>query len=121
MKIFPKEIIENTAEVFKFKHTTKSKVIYSVILIAIIGAVVSLPFIDVDIYTSSTGIVKPNKDRVSISIINSGRVKFSAIEKNKEVKKSDTLLIIKSKIINEKLSYSNNRSKEIGLFIRDLN
>jgi hypothetical protein len=31
-QIFPKEIIENTLEVHHFKHTNKSKIIYSIIL-----------------------------------------------------------------------------------------
>lgn len=31
-QIFPKEIIENTLEVHQFKHTNKSKIIYSIIL-----------------------------------------------------------------------------------------
>lgn len=71
MKIFPKEIIENSAEVFKFKHTTKSKIIYSLLLAAILIAFISLPFIKVDVYTSSIGLVKPNTERVSDnSIVN---------------------------------------------------
>ncbi|MDT0642219.1 HlyD family efflux transporter periplasmic adaptor subunit [Zunongwangia sp. F363] len=120
MKIFPKEIIENTAEVFKFRHTIKSKIIYSIFLIAILVALISLPFINVDVYTSSAGIVKPAKDRIIVSTINAGRIQFSALEDNKEVIKGDTLLIIESKIIDEQLEYSNSQSKELELFIRDL-
>ena len=97
MKIFPKEILENTAEVFQFKHTTKSKIIYGVFLVAILGALISLPFIKVDVYTSSTGLIKPNQERIPLSVINSGRVKFSILEDNLEVKQGDTILIIENK------------------------
>lgn len=31
--IFPKEIVENTIEVHRFKHTVKSKIIYSILLL----------------------------------------------------------------------------------------
>lgn len=120
MKIFPKEIIENSAEVFKFKHTTKSKIIYSLLLAAIIVAIISLPFIKVDVYTTSIGLVKPNTERVSVNSINSGRVKFSAVKDNKEVIAGDTLLIIENNIIEEKLKFTNIQTTETELFIEDL-
>lgn len=121
MKIFPKEIIENSAEVFKFKHTTKSKIIYSIFLVAIVVALVSLPFIKIDVYTSSTGLIKPNQERIPLSIINSGRVKLSVVEDNLEVEEGDTLLIIENKIIDEQLRYSDSQTEEIRLFLDDLN
>jgi len=120
MKIFPKEIIENSAEVFKFKHTTNSKIIYSILLIFIISALIALPFIKVDVYSASSGLVKPNKNRVPISLINSGRVKFSSIKDNQEVKAGDTLLIIENKIIDEQLKYSVSQAKEIESYTKDL-
>lgn len=119
-RVFPKEILENTTEVFKFKHTVKSKIIYSLLLIALVSALAALPFIKVDVYTSSTGIVKPSKERVAISLINSGRVQFSAIESNTEVKEGDTILIVESKVIDEQLKFSNNQAQELALFIADL-
>lgn len=120
MKIFPKEILENTSEVFQFKHTTKSKIIYNSLIISILAALIALPFIQVDIYTSSAGLVKPNTERVPISLINSGRVKYSTMRDNLEVKAGDTLLIIENKIIEEQLSFSNNQGQELNQFIRDL-
>lgn len=120
MKIFPKEILENTAEVFQFKHTTRSKIIYSVFLTAILAALIALPFIKIDVYTSSAGLIKPNQERVPLSIINSGRVKFSIVEDNLEVKEGDTILIIENKIIDEQLRYSDNEAEEMRMFLTDL-
>lgn len=120
MKIFPKEIIENSAEVFKFKHTTRSKIIYSTILLSILGLLISLPFIKVDVYTSSAGIIKPDTERISLSVINSGRIKFSALEDNLEVREGDTILITDNEILNQQLSHSNNQAEEVQTFIEDL-
>jgi len=69
---------------------------------------------------SSAGLVKPNTERVPISLINSGRVKYSTMRDNLEVKAGDTLLIIENKIIEEQLSFSNNQGQELNQFIRDL-
>lgn len=120
MKIFPKEIIDNTTEVFKFRHSTKSNIIYSLILIAILTCLILLPFIKVDVYISSEGIIKPAKNRIQISTINSGRISFSALKNNMEVIAGDTLLIIESKIIDEQIKYSDFQNKELKLFIQDL-
>lgn len=120
MKIFPKEIIENSSEVFKFKHTTNSKIIYTILLATILAIIIALPFIKVDIYTSAAGLIKPDIERVPISLINSGRVKYSLLKDNLEVTKGDTLLIIENKIIDEQLTYSNNQSNEVKEFIQDL-
>ena len=120
MKIFPKEIIENTAEVFKFKHTTRSKIIYSTLLISVIIAIIALPFIKVDIYTSAAGLVKPNVERVPISLINSGRVKYSIMKDNLEVREGDTILVIENKIIDEQLFFSDKQSEELAQYIQDL-
>ena len=77
-QIFPKEIIDNTVEVHRFKHSLKSKIIYGIVLLSIIGIGASLPFVFLDIYSSVQGvfglllvsfatylIVKSNLEKVS--------------------------------------------------------
>lgn len=120
MKIFPKEIIDDTTEVFKFRHTVSSKIIYSIILITIIAFLVALPFIKVDVYTSAAGLVKPNLERVPVSVISSGQVKYSQIQDNLEVKEGDTILIIDNKTIDKRLQLSNKQSEEVAMYIKDL-
>lgn len=120
MKIFPKEIIDDTTEVFRFRHTVSSKIIYGILLITIIGLFVALPFIKVDVYTSASGLVKPNLERVPVSVINSGRVKYSNIKDNLEVKEGDTILIIDNKTIDKQLQLSNKQAEEVAFYIKDL-
>ena len=121
MKIFPKEILENTTQVFQFKHSTKSKIIYSIILFSIISVLISLPFIKVDIYTPATGIIKPNIERVPLLTINSGRVLYSILNENIQVQKGDTILIIENKLIEEELILGNRQIEQSESFIQDLN
>src|SRR5690606_9838589 len=119
-QIFPKEILETTVEVHQFKHDTKSKVIYNVILTAIIVVLTLLPFIKVDIYTSARGIIKPDKERLSVSSLNSGKIVSINLKNNKQVQKGDTLLVLDNTIINEKLKLTFNQMSDISLFIKDL-
>ncbi len=93
-QVFPKEILENTAEVHRFKHSTKSKVIYLLLLVLLLGSFMTLPFLKVDVVATARGIIKPNKERLNISLITSGQVFFSRLVNNKKVAKGDTLLIL---------------------------
>jgi len=102
-QIFPKEIIDNTIHIHQFKHQVKSKIIYTVLLLMIISSLISLPFIWLDIYTNSRGILRPEKERNQILSLYSGRVDTIFIKQNQFVNKDDTLLIINNSIGKERL------------------
>lgn len=119
-QIFPKEIIDSTVECHQFKHSNNSKIIYSIILLAILIIGVLMPFINLDIYTSARGIIKPDKERLSIASINSGKVISTYIKNNKYVKTGDTLLVLDNAIIDEKLSLVKRQKEDVNLFITDL-
>ena len=119
-QIFPKEIIDNTVEVHRFKHSLKSKIIYGIVLLSIIGIVASLPFVFLDIYSSAKGILKSEKERNQIASLYTGKVTSVFIKENKYVHQGDTLLIIDNTIGKEKLNLVSNQLEETNLFIHDL-
>lgn len=119
-QIFPKEIIENSVEVLVFKHQTRSKVIYSMLLIFIFSILVSLPFINVKIYTTARGIIKPDKERISLNVISSGKVIFSNISNNQAVKQGDTLLIIDNTALDEKIELTDYQIRQSQKHLEDL-
>lgn len=119
-QIFPKEIIESTVEVHQFKHTNRSKIIYSIILLSLIGALVSLPFIKVSIYNTSQGLIRPDKERILLQSSTSGKVIFHNLKNNTQVQKGDTLLLINNLAVTQKISNTNNLIEEVTRFINDL-
>jgi len=119
-QVFPKEIIESTVETHMFRHSTKSKVIYLIILLSVLAALTLLPFTNVDIYSASRGIIKPDKERITITAPISGKINISYLKNNKFVKKGDTLVSFDASIIAEKLSLSKRQIEETTLFIQDL-
>lgn len=119
-QIFPKEIIESTIEVHLFKHTNRSKIIYSVILLSLIGALVSLLYIKVSIYNTSQGLIRPDKERILLQSGISGKVIFHNLKNNAQVTKGDTLLLINNVAITQKISNTNNLIEEGNNFISDL-
>ncbi|MBQ4801738.1 HlyD family efflux transporter periplasmic adaptor subunit [Aquimarina sp. MMG015] len=118
-QLFPKEIIENTVEVHQFKHRNRSKVIYGLILAAILIAFILLPFIKVDIYTTARGMLKPSKERIAITPLQSGKVVYVDLLDNQQVKKGDTLLMTNREILDEKIQLSTTTITETQKFITD--
>jgi HlyD family secretion protein len=118
--IFPNEIIENTTEVHRFKHQIKSKIIYGAMILSLLGAVISLPFIHMDIYSTAPGILKSEGDNNRISSLYSGKIKTTFIYENKYVQRGDTLLIIDNIVGKEKLILLEDQLEEVKTFIHDL-
>ncbi|CAA0173872.1 Secretion protein HlyD [Tenacibaculum maritimum] len=119
-QIFPKEIIENTLEVHQFKHTNKSKIIYSIILVTLITVLVSLPFIHVTIYNTSQGLIRPDKERILLESSNRGKVVFHQLKNNLQVNKGDTLLLINNLAITQQINTTASLINETKSFVEDL-
>lgn len=119
-QVFPREILENTTEVHQFKHRTRSKVIYLIILLILIGAFIALPFVKIDVISQARGIIKPDIERVHISLINSGQVIYNGLFNNKKVAKGDTLLILNDQGIDQKLIFSDFQTTQTLSYIQDL-
>lgn len=119
-QIFPKEIVENSVEVLRFKHKITSKIIYSILLLALICILVSLPFIHLNIYSSSRGILKAEKERNKITSLYNGKINYLPIKENQYVNKGDTLLMLDNTIVKQKSTLLTQNLEENSIFINDL-
>lgn len=119
--IFPKEILDHTLEVHTFTHKVSSKIIYTILLTSVLGVFIAMPFIRLDIYSLSTGILKSEKERNQIVSLNGGLVRDIRIKENELVHESDTLVLIDPTIVVEKKSLILQKIQENQLFIHDLN
>lgn len=119
-QIFPKEIVKHTTQYYIPKNTVKSKVIYGLILCLFVSAIISLPFIKVSIFSSARGYIKPNKNRMSLTSINSGRVIWNNIENNKKVLIGDTLLLLQTGMLDEQISLNVKKIEIVENEITDL-
>lgn len=84
----------HTKESLINKYSSTSSLIYIVIVIAVVGFVVSMPFIYVDVTAQSRGIVRSIYEDVPLFSVVSGRVEYADLRNNQDVKKGDTLLKI---------------------------
>jgi HlyD family secretion protein len=118
--VFPRDILEHTAEVHYFRFGKRGMHIYVTLICALLLAIGSLPLIKVDVYTSSGGIIKPNSERYPVVAIVDGLVMESHISDNQFVQKGDTLLVINCDVVNRLLQQKNIQKAETEALIHDL-
>ncbi|MDN3588843.1 HlyD family efflux transporter periplasmic adaptor subunit [Pedobacter aquatilis] len=97
--IFPKEVIENTAEYHFHSHNSRTKIIYQVLLVTLMVAFLSIFLIKVDVNVKSTGLFRPTAERNEIKPLVAGRVDSLFIKENMHVKAGQVLLTIKKENI----------------------
>lgn len=119
--IFPEEILNSTIETHVVKHSKKSSALFLTTFIALGILFISLPFIKVDLYTTSRGAIIPEEKKLNIFAPASGRIVHFNVEENKKVKKGDTLLILEHDILKEKENLNVIQNNENTNQISDLN
>lgn len=118
--IFPEDILNNTVEYHIAKHSKKSNLIFWIIILVILAIIIALPFIYVDIYTTSRGVITSKERPVTLYSPIGGRVTYYNIYENQYVKKGDTLLIINQKVLDERGNLLDTQKENTENFISDL-
>ncbi|WP_166921618.1 HlyD family secretion protein [Flavobacterium poyangense] len=119
-EIFPEEILNNTVESHIAKHNKKTSRLFVITFLALLIAFVSLPFIHIDIYTTSRGTIIPQEKKLTLYSPISGKISFFNVEENKKIKKGDTLLIIDHNILKERENLNTIQSSENSVYLNDL-
>ncbi len=119
-KIFPKEIIENSQEANFSKHSVKSRVIYTIIVLSLICSAGVLPFIYVDVGVRSHGLIRPVTEVVQISSPVSGNIQSLLANENSSISRGDLFAIIDSPEITERLRFNTLRTDQLHSFLADL-
>lgn len=118
--IFPKEILEYTSELHRYKFLKKSQMIYLILLLSLICFSAALPFIKIDLYSASSGMIRPSKERNMITSPINGKIDKVLIVENSSVKKGDTLLTLDDSIVSQELILIEEQLDSLELYIHDL-
>ena len=92
--IFPSEIINSSTEFHIKKHTTKSKLIYLVLLVSFVVAGLSLFFISIDVNIQCRGIITTPSKQVEIRNAIYGKLIHLDISENQFVHRGDIIAIV---------------------------
>ena len=86
-QLFPPEIIENTVECYQAHISTKSKLIYGLILLMILLIFAILPLVYVDISSQSRGVIRSPYENTTIQSALYAEVVSHLMHEDKKVKK----------------------------------
>jgi multidrug resistance efflux pump len=120
MDLIPFSVSEYSLEAYLINITTRSRIIYWIIMIMIIAGLVLLPFIYVDVSIQARGYFQTNLEKQIVYTTFQGKVIYSSISNGRTVNKGDTLLIIDAEAIRAQRASLAERMKENDSSIIDL-
>ncbi|RZK19098.1 MAG: HlyD family efflux transporter periplasmic adaptor subunit [Pedobacter sp.] len=118
--IFPKEVIENTAEYHFHSHNSNTKIIYQVLLVTLVIAFIALFVVRVDVNVKSTGLFRPTAERNEIKPLIAGRVDSLFIKENMHVQAGQVLLTIRKENIESQDALNQFQQVDVEAQLHDL-
>nr|WP_320037789.1 HlyD family efflux transporter periplasmic adaptor subunit [uncultured Bacteroides sp.] len=118
--LLPSEFIENSIETYTYNHSTTSQKIYWVVLLAITLALISLPFIYVDISIQGNGIIRPIAEKTEIKAPVTELVDSVYAYEGKKLKKGDIILSFRTSNSEYKILYQRHRIDDYKTHLADL-
>lgn len=120
MPLLPPEFIKHSMDVYIDKHTTKSQKIYWIVLAAILAAIISLPFIYVDVSVQDRGVIRPLAEKTELKAPVSEFVDSVYVKEGTFLSRGDTLLTFRRTNANYKIQYQQNRLDDYQAHLKDL-
>ncbi len=118
--ILPNGWIENSIETYIYHHTTKSQIIYWVVLAALVLTFLALPLIYVDISVQSGGVVRPVAEKSEIRATVTEMVDKVYAREGQTIKKGDKILSFRSSAPEAKIGYQTGRLRDFSSQLSDL-
>ncbi|HKK45244.1 MAG TPA: HlyD family efflux transporter periplasmic adaptor subunit [Balneolaceae bacterium] len=119
-KLFPEEIINNSAEANFYKHSIKTKLIYNSAGIFVVAILAILPFVYINVSIKSPGVIKPITERNHLISLVSGKIKKLYIHENESVEEGEKVAEIAAPMIDEKLNFNKQQQIKIKTYLADL-
>lgn len=118
--LLPNEWIENSIETYIYQRTTKSQIIYWVVLLAVTATLAALPFIYVDISVQGNGIVRPVAEKAEVVSPITEFVDSVFVREGEQVCKGDTILRLRTNNSDHKISYQSSLLNDYQAHLADL-
>ncbi|HEX8272164.1 MAG TPA: HlyD family efflux transporter periplasmic adaptor subunit [Longimicrobiaceae bacterium] len=111
-RLYPAEFAEDSIERHLIRHSTRSQVIYVTIVLVLLAAIASLPFLRVDVSVRSSGIIRPVTEKHEVKARTSGVVERVLARQNQAVRRGEPLLVLHAGELD-------NRSRLLGTKLAD--
>lgn len=112
--------LQNTSLVYLHQTRTRSQLIYSVTLFAVIAAIVSLPFLYTTVSVKGQGLMQSSVEKTELLAPANGRLVNVNLIDNQKVLKGTTLLVIDAALPNQQTGLMNNHSSQLQQQLQDV-
>lgn len=119
-KIFPKDILEHSLEIHRFKNMRRSKAIYFVLLLGFSMLLLIMPLVQIDIYSATPGMIRPNKERNIVTSPIDAKVVSVLVSENTRVQTGDSILLLDDSFIKKEIASIQKKIDTTKMFISDL-
>lgn len=118
--IFPSAVIEQSSECYQSKISVRSKFIYLSSIAFLFIALLSLPFMYIDLSVQARGTFQSSLERNEVFIPVSGRVNNIGYKENDKVQKGDVIAEIETEQLNLELQGYSQRIELLNNWLIDL-
>jgi HlyD family secretion protein len=102
MDLIPFSISEYSLETYLVNITSRSRIIYWIIIGMIMAGIAILPFVSVDVSVQARGYFQSDIEKQVVYTPIQGKINYISIRNGEKIKKGDTLLIIETETIRAK-------------------
>ena len=120
MELIPYSISQFGLETYLISVTSRSRIIYWIIICMILAGIAILPFIYVDVSVQARGYFQSDIEKQFVYTPSQGKIIYNSLHDGGAVKKGDTLLIIDTETIRAQLASLLQRIGENDASLRDL-
>ncbi|WP_338870749.1 HlyD family efflux transporter periplasmic adaptor subunit [Spirosoma sp. SC4-14] len=118
--LHPPTVIEYTTEAYLPQVTVRGQLIYGSVALAIVVALLSLPFIHTDVSVQSSGIIRPVAERNELRPLVAGTVAEVLVHDNQPVRQGQPMIRLQTDVLETKLRLNHSQQAEKLRDIRDL-
>lgn len=119
-QLHPPAVIEHTTEAYLPQVTVRGQLIYCLVALAIVAALVALPFIRTEVSVQSAGIIRPVAERNDLRPLVAGTVAQVLVHDNQPVRRGQPMIRLQTEVLDTKLRLNHSQQAEKLLNIRDL-
>jgi membrane fusion protein, peptide pheromone/bacteriocin exporter len=120
MDLIPFSISKFSLEAYLVSITSRSRIIYWIIILMVLAGIVILPFIYVDVSVQARGYFQSDIEKQIVCTPFQGKIVYTSVQNGGSVKKGDTLLIIDTETIRAQHESLVQRINENNTSLQDL-
>lgn len=119
-RIFPAEMMQDSAYSWLPKVQPKSQIIYTLVTGAIVVALIAAIFIKVDISVNVPGIIRPLTEKSELRSLTSANIAIVYVKEGEHVKEGQLLLGLQQEVTNDKLDQTGYELSQRETHMHDL-